>query len=63
MTCDGSAARQAGLTTRPLTETATAALAWERELGLDRPRASGLTPDRERDLLRTLDAGGVRRSG
>jgi hypothetical protein len=31
-----------------------AALAWERELGLNRPRRAGLSPDRERELLDAL---------
>ncbi|MGL5858583.1 MAG: oxidoreductase [Angustibacter sp.] len=48
---DGSAARAAGLTCRPLAELVADALRWERELGLDRPRRAGLTPEQERDLL------------
>ena len=48
------AARRTGLRLRPLEETVGAALRWERELGLDRERRAGLSPDRERDLLRRL---------
>ncbi|MGZ4426987.1 MAG: NAD-dependent epimerase/dehydratase family protein [Nocardioidaceae bacterium] len=49
------AAKEAGLTVRPLLETAREALAWERELGLDRTdRSAGLSPDRERALLAEL---------
>ncbi len=57
MTLDGSAARRVGLTTRPLVETARTALAWERELGLDRDRRAGLARDHERTLV---DAAGDR---
>jgi hypothetical protein len=48
------AARRSGLTTRPLIESARAALAWERERGLDRSRRAGLSTERERALLSTL---------
>jgi nucleoside-diphosphate-sugar epimerase len=48
---DGSAARAAGLTTRPLLELVADALRWERELGLGRERKAGLTPQQERELL------------
>lgn len=46
-----SASLEAGLTTRTTAEIASAALAWEEVLGLDRDRRSGLTPDRETELL------------
>ena len=36
--------RRLGLSHRPLPESVRAALAWERERGLHRPRRSGLTP-------------------
>jgi 2'-hydroxyisoflavone reductase len=48
---DGSAARAAGLTTRPLPELVADALRWERELGLGRERKAGLTPQQERELV------------
>jgi 2'-hydroxyisoflavone reductase len=48
---DTTAARAAGLTTRPLVQTLADTLPWERELGLDRPRKAGLSPARERELL------------
>lgn len=54
MTRSTAAARTAGLTTRPVVESARAALSWERELGRDRARRAGLTPDREAGLLATL---------
>lgn len=51
-------ARSAGLVPRPLTDTVTAALAWERELGLERTdRRAGLSRGRERELLAALSAG------
>ena len=46
-----SAARAAGLVLRPLADTVTASLRWERERGVDRDRRAGLTPGRERELL------------
>lgn len=46
-----TAARAAGLTARPLVDTVRDALRWERELGLDRDRAAGLSPAREDALL------------
>jgi nucleoside-diphosphate-sugar epimerase len=51
MAVDRSAAVRLGLTTRPLADTAAGSLEWERELGLDRERHTGLTRDRERELL------------
>lgn len=45
------AAKAAGLSLRPVEDTVHDALRWERELGLDRPRRAGLTPERERSLL------------
>ncbi len=51
MSRDVSASLKAGLTTRSTEEIATAALDWERVLGLDRDRRSGITRDRETELL------------
>jgi 2'-hydroxyisoflavone reductase len=51
MTRSNVAARAAGLELRPLPDSTRAALAWERELGLDRERHAGLSPDREKALL------------
>ncbi|MEQ3550959.1 NAD-dependent epimerase/dehydratase family protein [Pseudonocardia nematodicida] len=48
---DATATLDAGLTTRPVAETARAALDRERELGLDRERKAGLTPAEEKALL------------
>ena len=48
---DGSAAVAAGLRHRPLTSLVERALAWERELGLDRERRAGLSPAREAELI------------
>jgi nucleoside-diphosphate-sugar epimerase len=48
---DSSAARAAGLVTRPLADTLADTLDWELESGPARPRKAGLTPDEERDLL------------
>lgn len=61
MRVDCSRARAAGLSTRPIAESAAGALAWERELGLDRERHAGLTRDQERALLATLAGRGASR--
>jgi 2'-hydroxyisoflavone reductase len=50
----GAAAVATGLRHRPLRDLLAAALAWERELGLNRPRRAGLSPGRERELLDAL---------
>ncbi|NUS51213.1 MAG: oxidoreductase [Nocardioidaceae bacterium] len=51
-----AAAKHAGLRLRPVADTAAAALAWERELGIDRDdRRAGLSPAREAELLERLD--------
>ncbi|MBP2364376.1 NAD-dependent epimerase/dehydratase family protein [Pseudonocardia parietis] len=47
----------AGLTVRPVAETARAALEWERRLGLDRERKAGLTEAEERAVLRAHTTG------
>lgn len=61
MTRDPGRSLAAGLQIRPLPDTATAALAWERELGWslaeDRDRRTGLTAEREAELLAVWDAG------
>lgn len=51
------AAKAAGLRLRPIEGTVHDALRWERELGLDRARRAGLTPERERSLLCELSGG------
>jgi len=51
---DGSAAKAAGLTTRPLAETLADTLAWELGRNLQRPRRAGLSDHDERHLLRAL---------
>src|SRR4051794_15665228 len=56
MTRSNAAARAAGLALRPVTSTVDAALAWERERGLDRDRHAGLSPAREAALLGELAA-------
>jgi 2'-hydroxyisoflavone reductase len=51
---DTSPALDAGLTVRPLASSAIDALAYERSLGLDRPRLAGLSAADEADLLTRL---------
>jgi nucleoside-diphosphate-sugar epimerase len=51
---DNSAARAAGLRSRPLKETLADTLEWELEQGADRTRGAGLTDDEERELLLAL---------
>ena len=48
-------AKQAGLSLRPMARTVQSALAWERELGLNRsPRHAGLSREYERELIEKL---------
>jgi 2'-hydroxyisoflavone reductase len=54
----GAAAEAAGLTHRPRAALMADLLVWEREQGLDRPRAAGLSPGRERELLDALSSTG-----
>ncbi len=58
MSRDVSASVQAGLLTRSTEEIAAAALEWEEVLGLDRDRRSGITRDREAELLTAWHAAG-----
>jgi 2'-hydroxyisoflavone reductase len=51
---NGAAARLAGLRHRSRTELLTDVLDWERGLGLDRPRAAGLSRAKEQQLLDAL---------
>jgi len=50
----GAAAIGAGLRHRPRADLITDALTWEHELGLDRPRKAGLSPQKESELLAAL---------
>ncbi len=52
----GASARIAGLRHRPIVETLTDTLAWERELGVGRERRSGIGAERETELLAKLGA-------
>ena len=52
----GAAAEAAGLTHRSRREFLADALAWERELGLDRERRAGLSAAKEKELLESLDS-------
>jgi 2'-hydroxyisoflavone reductase len=54
---DPSASIDAGLRLRPLAEAVAAALARERELGLDRERKSGLSPAEEKAAIERISAG------
>ncbi len=58
---DGSRALGAGLKRRPPAETITDTLAWERQLGLTRPRRAGLSAAREAELIAALAAPGASR--
>lgn len=60
LTRRNDAATKAGLRLRSLADTVRGALAWERELGLDRsPRKAGLRPEREVELVTMLLGGAV----
>ncbi|HYZ52385.1 MAG TPA: hypothetical protein VE733_02585, partial [Streptosporangiaceae bacterium] len=50
----GAAAAAAGLRHRPRPELLVGTLAWELEVGLNRTRRAGLSPERERELLDAL---------
>lgn len=56
---DSSAARAAGLITRPLADTLADTLAWELATGPDRPRRAGLTAGDERALLAEVQTSDV----
>lgn len=51
---DSSAARSAGLSTRPVKDTLRDALAWEIAAGIERPRRAGLSREDERALIHEL---------
>lgn len=48
---DASKGRRAGLANRPVQETITATLEWDRARGLPEPMRAGLTPEQEAELL------------
>jgi 2'-hydroxyisoflavone reductase len=50
----GAAASGAGLRPRPLVQSLSDLLAWEREQGLERPRQAGLSQEREAELMAVL---------
>jgi len=54
MTRSTADAEAAGLSQRPMAATIQDALRWERELGIDRERTSGLSPERETAVLESL---------
>jgi 2'-hydroxyisoflavone reductase len=53
----GGRAAGAGLQLRSISDTLRDTLTWERELGLDRPRKSGISAEREAELLAKLAGG------
>jgi 2'-hydroxyisoflavone reductase len=54
MSLSSAEAQAAGLRLRPVESTVAAALRWERELGIDRQRTSGLSAERESAVLASL---------
>lgn len=52
----GAAAVRAGLKHRPRAELIADTLAWERELGVDRERKAGLSLQREKELIASLES-------
>jgi 2'-hydroxyisoflavone reductase len=52
----GDAAKGAGLTHRPIRDTITDILTWERKQGLNRARKSGISAEREAALITKLSA-------
>jgi hypothetical protein len=51
MSRDVTGSLAAGLRIRPAQDTASAAFGWEQERGLTRERRTGLSPEREAELL------------